>query len=333
LSSTSAEPIYRDVLDPNNPARRQELIKQIQEVLGGKLITYTASPFHQFALIMKQDALLIEDLLRSASDASTGFLMLTSPGGDPNAAEKLLMMCRERFRERFKIIVPDYAKSAATLLALGSDEILMGYLAELGPIDPQISTASLPMGPLLPARAFIDGLENIRARITRDGDPPVMYVPMLSQIRPEVLAMCQSAIDESRATAEKWLKRYMLKDDPQQAERVATWLSDGKTYRPHGKVINFEEAHDVLKLNATKLDRTTTIWDKIWELYVRSIHFAQQSGVAKMFESEKVSLNMQIEVQIKTMPRPSPPTQEPPKPAPGPTRMYGPQTKDLGTRG
>jgi hypothetical protein len=263
---------------------------------------------------MRQDAPLLEDLLRGTSDSDTGYLMLTSPGGDPNAAEKLVLMFRERFSKNFYVIVPDYAKSAATLVALGSDKIFMGYLAELGPIDPQIQTGPLP-GSSLPARAFIDGLEYIRERVKKDGDPPAMYYPMLNQIQPQLIAISESAIEDSRKTAEKLLKKYMLKDDHRHAELVAEWLSDGKTYKPHGKVIDLREAREVLKLNVDRLDEHSALWSDIWQLYLRSAHFLQTTGVAKLFESERSSLNMQIQVRKITAAAPKPPTPAPKPPS------------------
>jgi hypothetical protein len=315
----SARPIFRDVIDSNSAPHRQQLIKKAQEILGGKLITYTANPNHPFPTIIQPDAVLFEDLLRSVADSKKGYLMLTSPGGDLNAAEKLLIMCRERFTEGFYTIVPNYAKSAATLICLGSDKILMGYCAELGPVDPQIQIDQFP-GRSLPARSFIDGLESIRNKIKKDGDPPTMYLSMLSQIRPEVIAMCQSAIDDSRTTAEKWLKRYMLKDDPQHATRVADWLSNGINYKSHGKVIDFTEAKEVLKLNVDKIPVNSELWNYLWELYVRSIEFMQRTkNAAKLFESEFVSLTMQVELAAQApsiLPSQPPPAQPPPKQPP-----------------
>ncbi len=60
----SKHPIYRDVIAPNDARIRQELIKKIQGKLGGSVITYTANPGHPFGLVMSQDALLLEDILR-----------------------------------------------------------------------------------------------------------------------------------------------------------------------------------------------------------------------------------------------------------------------------
>ena len=259
------DPIFQSVIAPNIYDRhRRPIIKRLQRKLGAKLIVYTANPTHPIAHIMIQDVPLFEDLLRSVAGAEKGCLMINSPGGDANAAEKLLTMCRVRFTKGFSVIVPDYAKSAAAMIALGSDKILMGYLAELGPIDPQLRTAPPPLpGETIPARSFIDGLEIIRKKVQEDGDPVQMYYPMMAQIRPEILARCQSAIDGSRELAEKWLKKYMLKDDPRQAELVAKWLSTGEKYKSHGKVIDFEEAKNVLKLNVEKIDPNSDLWSDV----------------------------------------------------------------------
>ena len=122
-----------------------------------------------------------------------------------------------------------------------------------------------------------------------------MYVPMLSKIRPELIAICQSAIEDSRGFAAKWLKQYMLKGNHAQADKVAKWLSEGKQYKSHGKVIDCAEAKDVLKLNAEEIDKDSQLWDEIWELYARSVQHLQQTGAAKLFENEHVSLGMNIE--------------------------------------
>jgi hypothetical protein len=277
---------------------------------------------------MGPDILLFEDLLRTTGGAQEGYLIINSPGGDGNVAEKIITMCRQRFTKSFKVIVPNFAKSAAMMIALGSDKILMGYLAELGPIDPQLGNPVA--GGLIPARSFIDGLEMIRSNIKK-GDPVQMYLPMLAQIRPEIIAQCQSAIDGSREFAEKWLKECMLKDNPEQAKQVANWLSQGVKYKSHGKCIDFDEAHDVLKLNVEKIPLDSDLWNNVWELYCRSVILLQQQGAAKLFESESLSLAMQVQLQQMMIPPGQPPPRLPPIPMlpptpaqpPGPTQPPG----------
>ena len=64
-------------------------------------------------------------------------LLLHSPGGHPDIAYKAMKFFRRRFDE-VNVIVPMFAKSAATLMCLAADHIYMGEFAELGPIDIQI---------------------------------------------------------------------------------------------------------------------------------------------------------------------------------------------------
>lgn len=64
-------------------------------------------------------------------------LWLDSPGGDPHATYKIYLELRARCA-RLEGVVMDYAKSAATMLMFGMDQIYMAPAAELGPLDAQI---------------------------------------------------------------------------------------------------------------------------------------------------------------------------------------------------
>lgn len=157
----------------------------------------------------------------------------------------------------------------------------------------------------------------IRRNIVEKGEPVEMYLPMLAKIQPEVIAQCQSAIDGSREFAEKWLKKYMLKNKPQKANVVARWLSEGVKYKSHGKVIDYSEAHDTLELNVEKIPPDSKLWNNVWQLYCRSILFLQQKGpnAAKLFESEKVSLSIGLQI-VRQARRQMPPAQKPTSPQP-----------------
>ena len=296
MNDVTTDPIFTNVLNENSYETRKSLFKLIEKELGGKLICYIENIEHPLAGISPHDTIHFEDLLRTTGDSKKGFLLLNSSGGNGNVAEKLLSMCRKRFTENFTVIVPNFAKSAATMICLGADEIMMGYLAELGPIDPQISSS--PGQPFVPARSFIDGLNLVRKNVTKNGDPPSMYLSMLQKVRPELISICESAIADAKQFAENWLSNHMLKDDKKHAKKVAEWLSDGKTYKTHGKVIDCVEAKTKLKLNAKPINPDTELWYWIWELYVRSTLYMKQGGpsVAKLFESDAVSLTSSISI-------------------------------------
>ena len=82
-------------------------------------------------------------------------IILHSPGGSPAAAEAIVSYLRSRF-SNIRVIVPNFAKSAATMIACSANKIVMGKHSFLGPTDPQIPLTT-PLGPrLVPAQAILD---------------------------------------------------------------------------------------------------------------------------------------------------------------------------------
>jgi Serine dehydrogenase proteinase len=84
-----------------------------------------------------------EQLLNSLGDHRFDDLdlIVQSSGGDIHAAYLIMSMLRERMNKgKGKLVacVPSRAQSAATLLCLGADKILLGELGALGPLDAQI---------------------------------------------------------------------------------------------------------------------------------------------------------------------------------------------------
>ena len=85
-------------------------------------------------------------------------LILHSPGGSPEAAEAMVGYLRSRF-VHVRVIVPQLAMSAATMVACAADEIVMGKHSFLGPTDPQLLLAT-PLGiRLVPAQSVLDQFE------------------------------------------------------------------------------------------------------------------------------------------------------------------------------
>ena len=60
-------------------------------------------------------------------------------------------------------VVPHYAMSGGTMIALAADEIVLDRHAALGPIDPQLGQ--------YPAASIIAALESTRSASRRDADP------------------------------------------------------------------------------------------------------------------------------------------------------------------
>ncbi|RJQ52077.1 MAG: hypothetical protein C4521_11060 [Actinobacteria bacterium] len=124
------------------------------------MIVYYSDVRHPRAYIDQSDVAPFGDLLQDKEKCDLD-LLLQSSGGDIDKAEKIVYMCRNRSKS-LRVIVAESAKSAATLIALGADEIVMGDASELGPIDPQLALPN-PMGPPVfrPAQSILDGVSKI----------------------------------------------------------------------------------------------------------------------------------------------------------------------------
>ena len=122
---------------PINSARyeRQELIRQIQARTKRRLISYVSG---NGGRIDRDDTMPFADLLYNVSPGEDVEIMLHTLGGSVDAAEKLMRLVRSKVKEaEIYIVVPEYAKSAGTLMILGADCVVMSDTSELGPIDPQ----------------------------------------------------------------------------------------------------------------------------------------------------------------------------------------------------
>src|SRR2546430_2367632 len=116
---------------------RKPLLKKIADLRNGRAVVSFFISFGYELPLSHQDADMIEEVLTDADTSKGVTLILDAPGGDGLAAERIIQICRQYSKKDFETIVPARAKSAATMVCLGSDRILMSPTSELGPIDPQ----------------------------------------------------------------------------------------------------------------------------------------------------------------------------------------------------
>jgi hypothetical protein len=119
-------------------SKRRTVYRQIEEYRKRPLIVYATSTRQGLNAMMAPDVVreFIDqiDAIRSGDSVD---VLINSTGGDALTAWKLMSLLRERFKT-VSVLVPYMAFSAATIFALGADEIVMHPHASLGPIDPQI---------------------------------------------------------------------------------------------------------------------------------------------------------------------------------------------------
>ncbi len=134
---------------------RKGLIEKLQTARGGRLlITYITSTRPGYEIQIADDAFrLIYDHLEAGKElAENGVdLFIHSNGGSGTVPWRMVSLIRQ-YTTKFSVIVPHHAFSAATLIALGADEIIMHKMGCLGPIDPSVANIFNPPHPFIPGQ-------------------------------------------------------------------------------------------------------------------------------------------------------------------------------------
>lgn len=261
--------------------RRQELMRKIRAKTGRYVVVYIALLTHPNAFIQPDDVMPLQEVLKGIPPNAPIELVISSGGGLPDTVEKLRDMCRDG-RAGFTTVVPNYAKSAATLWCLGSDKILMGPTSELGPIDPQM----FRNGAYLPAHAHIQAFAKLTKEINERGNLLPSDFPVLANVDIAFLEFCEQQINRSKELARQWLTPLI---GAEAAERVAHELSAGRYTASHGQPIDAAEALAMGLFTVMKVPESDEVWRLYWELYVRSEIYLRQSQNYKLFESEIAS--------------------------------------------
>ncbi len=174
-------------------------------------------------------------------------VLIHSPGGSPEATERIVDLLRGRFQE-VSFLVPHSAYSAATMLALSGEEIILLPSASLGPIDPQINGA--------PTRALRRGFENARKALKEEGPEALpAYIPLIEKYSLELLEICEDYERLSRELATIWLSEYMFKgrDEPQTIEEAVEFFSSHDEHKTHSRSLTFKRINH-LGLNISQAE-------------------------------------------------------------------------------
>jgi len=172
-------------------------------------------------------------------------VLLHSPGGSPEATERIVELLRNKY-EKVGFLIPHSAYSAATMLALSGNEIVLHESASLGPIDPQING--------IPARALKRGFEKAKKALQEEGPEALpAYIPLIEKYSLELLEICEDYEHLSRSLVEEWLRRYMFNDNMKYLKLIkdaVNFFSNYDYHRTHSRPLTFSKVrHLGLKIS------------------------------------------------------------------------------------
>lgn len=196
---------------------------------------YNVLVLYDTGALVRGDADRLYTALGRCDEAKPLLLILQSNGGDIAAAYFIGKLCRERTPDRFVVAVPRRAKSGATLICCGADELHMGSLSELGPIDPQFEGV-----PALALKYSIEHLAELTRRYPSAADMFSKYLEGALNI--QELGYYERVAESAIQYAERLLKSR-INDGPFTPAEIARRLV--YSYKDHGFVIDLQEALEI----------------------------------------------------------------------------------------
>jgi len=252
---------------------RKKIIQEIEKIRGSKVIVYftgdrSIGPFS--ASRMAEDAVrpLYEHLLSLETKSEKIDLFIYSRGGNVSIPWRIVSMFRE-FCSKFSVIVPYKAHSAATLLSLGADEIVMGKKAELGPIDPTLVKLTADQAVSLPQEISVEDVNSFisfvreRANINDQSALAQLVSILANHLTPLTLGSVNRQNSHIRLVARKLLTLREEKLEEAKIVSIIETLTE-KIYS-HGHAIGRNEAKEIglpVKMPDEKLEKA------IWKLYL-----------------------------------------------------------------
>jgi len=254
-----------------------------------------------------QDILPFHSMLNSVGVPECLVLIITSMGGIGPIAEKIVDLCYKHCKNQFIVVVPTFAKSAATLIALSAKKIIMGETSELGPIDAQVPVMAGGIPQPISAQDYIDSRDELEEKIKNavgKNEPIQSYLAQITTLNQGYLKFCEHSMEFGRDFAKKKLDKKMFEKyqgEIPKAElinEIAVNFSSRSKHMIHGRMITYDdiiEDQHLKHLNIKKLESDFKCWGWIEHLIIRAdiyLNLDNRPPVKKIKLLQSTNFNM-----------------------------------------
>lgn len=258
---------------------RQDLVRRYQELTGANLIVMIDQ-------IFPDNMTYLEELLHPLERSKPLHVMLASPGGDGETAIRIVRALQARCSD-LTILLPDMAKSAATILCLGADRIIFGPGGDLGPVDPQMR---YPNGTLASAKELVEAVDEAERRITANPNTYPLFANLLAEVTMIMVEQARSALARSGALVREALSAATGRTS-EVVDTLASALQLPLIDEPtsHSAVIGYDAAKS-FGLPAESAAPDSVEWALVWALWTR--YFAMGAfpvGPVAIYEGDRAS--------------------------------------------
>lgn len=207
-------------------------------------------------------------------------LILHTPGGSPTATEGIVKYLHKKFGNNIRIIVPQMAMSAGTMLACSAYEILMGAHSCLGPIDPQFGG--------IPAYNIVAEFQEAKKDIETNPKSKEFWKLQLEKYPAAFFYSVVDGIKLSSSLAGEWLSNYMFVDvskseAKKKANQILKTLNNNN--KSHARHFSLE---DCLKigLNVKALEDDQELQELVLSVHHAFIISLDASPATKIIENQ-----------------------------------------------
>ena len=289
LLKSITQSLVSDPVENASKTRNEVISEYLKQTINKHEIAkkYNILILYDEGRMIKSDADHIYSAATKFSERKPILLVLYSTGGMIDSAYLIGKLCREYSSDGFIVTIPRQAKSAATLICCAADEIHMGSLSELGPIDPQIDQL-----PALGLKSSIEHLADLISRYPKSSEMFAKYLHL--SLEPIHLGYYERVAESAAQYAERLLKSHYsnLKSSPEKISNDLVY-----SYKDHGFVIDKSEALDifgnkVIKSNTEEYDLGNSIYgtmkliSSISELMRYSFYFIGSSDSEPNFNKK-----------------------------------------------
>ena len=230
--------------------KTQSLVGRIQKRLEGTFLTYWTSTSGS---VCDNDVMAMHDILEATGRRDKLTLLVKSDGGSGMASLRMIHLLR-KYTKRLTVVAPLNCASAATMLALGADTIVMGPLSYLTAVDTSLEHDLSPLdhtNNLVPvSNDEVDRVIRLwRETVFRRGDGVNPYQELYKYVHPLVIGALDRASSLSLMLCREILGYHMK--DLRKAERISRRLNS--SYPAHQYPITSREARR-LGLNVHEVD-------------------------------------------------------------------------------
>lgn len=175
-------------------------------------------------------------------------VLLETGGGSVSAVERMVRLFQHHYTS-VEYIVPNYAFSAGTVLAMSGEAVHMDYFSVLGPIDPQVQRRGRPV----PASGYLVQYDRLIEKSGKGELTEAELHYLVTNFDPAEMYRYEQEKQLTRTLLIEWLtesglidwsdyrkagKRATKNRRKERATRVAEMLSDTDCWHSHGRGIS-----------------------------------------------------------------------------------------------